>query len=266
MIIANPYRLQYNNIYGNVNFGINATFNNGSEIDARNNYWGDDSGPYHPERNPSGKGDNITSSVRFDPWISKENENDSDDLIPYYPVLFVVGNVIIISFIVFSSPNLRIKVYSYFLLPLYTRLSGKTIEKDLYQQNIRGRIFQYIKDNPSINYSTIKSEINSGTGNTMYHLSVLQRDGHIRVATRGNLKCFWVKDHFPGMEKACRSEIQQNILTIIDQRGRIRRSELCSTLQISKSTLHKHLRRLEKMGFVILVKEGRSHYCSLKNQ
>ncbi|MCC6477053.1 T9SS type A sorting domain-containing protein [bacterium] len=39
-------------------------------IDARNNWWGDASGPYHPTRNPFGLGDTILSdSVLFDPWL-----------------------------------------------------------------------------------------------------------------------------------------------------------------------------------------------------
>ena len=254
-----------NIIMGNHQYGINATFNNESEIDARNNYWGDDSGPFNGELNPSGNGDSITYNVQFDPWTGKGKIDKSNDLLPYFPILFVVGNVIILSFIFHSSSNLRFKASSLFL-SLYTRLNEKTIEKDLFQQNVRGRIFQYIKDNPSINFSMIKNEIQSGTGNTMYHLSVLQRKGYIRFACKGNLKCYWVKDQFPGIDKASRLEIQENILQIISQHGRISRTELLTLLKISKSTLHKHLQRLEKKGLIILVKEGRNHFCSLTNQ
>jgi hypothetical protein len=40
-------------------------------LDARNNYWGDPSGPYHPTLNPFGQGDTILSdSVLFIPWLT----------------------------------------------------------------------------------------------------------------------------------------------------------------------------------------------------
>jgi len=37
-------------------------------IDARHNWWGDASGPYHPNRNPTGSGAPVTDLVRFLPW------------------------------------------------------------------------------------------------------------------------------------------------------------------------------------------------------
>jgi hypothetical protein len=40
-------------------------------LDARNNWWGDASGPYHPTLNPFGQGDTILSdSVLFIPWLT----------------------------------------------------------------------------------------------------------------------------------------------------------------------------------------------------
>jgi len=42
-------------------------------LDARENWWGDKSGPYHATKNPNGKGDKISNGVIFDPWIGKES-------------------------------------------------------------------------------------------------------------------------------------------------------------------------------------------------
>jgi hypothetical protein len=38
-------------------------------IDARNNYWGDPSGPQHPTLNPNGLGNAVSDGVLFDPWL-----------------------------------------------------------------------------------------------------------------------------------------------------------------------------------------------------
>jgi len=37
-------------------------------VDARYNWWGDTSGPYHALTNPDGLGDEVSNSVWFDPW------------------------------------------------------------------------------------------------------------------------------------------------------------------------------------------------------
>jgi len=39
--------------------------------DARSNWWGDASGPYHPVRNPDGAGDEVSDNVEFDFWLSE---------------------------------------------------------------------------------------------------------------------------------------------------------------------------------------------------
>lgn len=62
-----------NTIMSNSDFGLNAQFNGEIIVNSRNNWWGDNSGPYHNIENPSGKGDNISDYVSFDPWIGKPN-------------------------------------------------------------------------------------------------------------------------------------------------------------------------------------------------
>ena len=45
----------------------------GYETVAKNNYWGDSSGPYHPSQNILGKGDSVSGFVNVDPWLTKPN-------------------------------------------------------------------------------------------------------------------------------------------------------------------------------------------------
>lgn len=73
-----------NSIANNTNLGIDCSDNQDTPIDARYNDWGDESGPYHPTKNPEGKGDEVTDFVEFDPWKGKEgsgNESDRPDLV-----------------------------------------------------------------------------------------------------------------------------------------------------------------------------------------
>jgi hypothetical protein len=56
-----------NNIYNNEH-GLDTT---APTIDAARNWWGDPTGPYNSELNPSGKGDSISDNVKFEPWLIK---------------------------------------------------------------------------------------------------------------------------------------------------------------------------------------------------
>lgn len=46
----------------------------GIVVDARNTWWGDASGPYHPTLNPNGRGNAVSDGVRFDPWLLTPSE------------------------------------------------------------------------------------------------------------------------------------------------------------------------------------------------
>ena len=58
----------FNDIYGN-KYGMNVS--NGAVVNAENNWWGNDSGPYHPSINPSGTGNAVNgngTNLKFVPW------------------------------------------------------------------------------------------------------------------------------------------------------------------------------------------------------
>ena len=70
-------KAHHNSIHGNDWDGINATYNDGYTIDATDNWWGDASGPYHAVTNPSGKGNNVTDDVVYEPWLAEAPEQPS---------------------------------------------------------------------------------------------------------------------------------------------------------------------------------------------
>ncbi|MGD9975561.1 MAG: right-handed parallel beta-helix repeat-containing protein, partial [Desulfatirhabdiaceae bacterium] len=62
-----PVALNGNVIEGNTNWGI--LNQNSFEVDARSNWWGDKSGPYHATLNAAGLGDKVSDGVLFEPWL-----------------------------------------------------------------------------------------------------------------------------------------------------------------------------------------------------
>ena len=66
-----------NNIVGNSSYGF---FNSmdGSWMDAQGNWWGDDTGPYHPTTNPGGSGNRVSNYVDYGSWRTTAWEEDDD--------------------------------------------------------------------------------------------------------------------------------------------------------------------------------------------
>ena len=59
-----------NEIFGNWEYGVYAMNNGNYTLNATNNWWNTDSGPFHPTMNNKGTGDNVTNNVIFFPWIN----------------------------------------------------------------------------------------------------------------------------------------------------------------------------------------------------
>ncbi len=54
---------------GNLNHGVNASDAIVHVFNVTKNWWGDDSGPYHPIQNFNGTGDEVTNRTFFEPWL-----------------------------------------------------------------------------------------------------------------------------------------------------------------------------------------------------
>lgn len=56
-----------NNIHDNIFHGA-FTFRD-ADLDFKNNYWGDSTGPYHVDLNPDATGDSVSDHILFEPWL-----------------------------------------------------------------------------------------------------------------------------------------------------------------------------------------------------
>ncbi len=70
-------KISENNIYGNAHYGLYSSDTSGI-VDADSNWWGDQTGPYHPSLNPGGLGDTVGNWVDFVPWLSKPSGGGDD--------------------------------------------------------------------------------------------------------------------------------------------------------------------------------------------
>lgn len=61
--------IHHNSIYNNFNYGVYQATLQTKDADFTLNWWGDKSGPFHPIKNPNGKGNQVSDHVLFIPWI-----------------------------------------------------------------------------------------------------------------------------------------------------------------------------------------------------
>ncbi len=65
--VAVPPVFRYNSLHDNTQAAV--TNWNAPPLDARDNYWGDPTGPRHPTQNPGGLGDDVGNNILFYPWL-----------------------------------------------------------------------------------------------------------------------------------------------------------------------------------------------------
>ncbi len=63
--------IQNNRIAANSQYGMLNDTPTGTVVDAEFNYWGHDSGPFHPSTNINGQGNEVSDYVNYDPWINE---------------------------------------------------------------------------------------------------------------------------------------------------------------------------------------------------
>ena len=63
--------IRYTNIINNAGYGVKNGYNGYPYLSAEYNWWGDASGPYHPDSNPGGLGDTVSDYVDFIPWLDQ---------------------------------------------------------------------------------------------------------------------------------------------------------------------------------------------------
>ena len=99
--MSNFNRISFNAFENNTEYAIDASENEGVEVNATNNWWGSNSGPLHLVNNPQGTGDNVTDLVKFDPWTVRgsdiENQSNGDDFIHGFELILLLFSFGIIS-------------------------------------------------------------------------------------------------------------------------------------------------------------------------
>jgi len=93
-------RVSRSNINNNENSGLISTGVDGITVNATGNWWGNESGPYHPVNNSAGEGNGVTDYVDFDDWLSGPSAlvRKGDDIKLHYISYLLDGTLVDASF------------------------------------------------------------------------------------------------------------------------------------------------------------------------
>jgi len=248
--------IHYNDIYNNKFYGIDATEVNGSTLNAKNNWWGDLSGPYHSEENNAGRGDNVSRNVDFKPWFKRPinivREKNEDEQIGPGPILIASCIVLVgIGGIVTLRQDVRYALMSCLMVPLYTKLE----KDDVLDQATRMQVFKIITKHPGINFTMILKSLQIGTSSAVHHLSILERSGYIKSRKYMGKRIFLQRDVLINREDLWNlypeTPIRLEILAYFRENGPGTMRDLESELSTSQSTISKNIHELMKEGKVI---------------
>jgi DNA-binding MarR family transcriptional regulator len=158
----------------------------------------------------------------------------------------------------------KFRILSLLFIPLYTKLHKNKILDHF----TRGRVYEYIRNNPGVHYSEIKRELDLNNGNLTYHLHTLEREELIKSRTSGRFKLFYPTGvKIPSDMEPQVSSIRRQILDIIREHPGISQKELGLMLPTKKQrTISYHIKNMSREGVVELRKDGRETKCYLADK
>jgi len=146
-------------------------------------------------------------------------------------------------------------------VPLFTRLR----RADVRGQYHRGRLIQFIEDNPGANYSEIRRKLQLSNGGCAYHLGVLERSGDVRRVSHSATVRFYPANYkFDAEALPPLAFVQRRVLEVLVARGSAGFGEISRALAeagdpVGEGNLSHHLRELARTKELVATRrEGRT--------
>ncbi len=156
------------------------------------------------------------------------------------------------------APSMAIERSRYAVLALLMIFYVKLKKEDVLEQYTRGRIHGYIEANPGEHFGAIRKALSLSNGNAVYHLQVLETQGHVVSKNDGIYRRFYPKGVAMPPDDGFRlREIHERILSCIGEAPGVSQKELANLLGLHQSTLEYQLRKLVKAGLIRQERSGR---------
>ena len=186
-----------------------------------------------------------------------EGEDEKDVVSPNVALMYAGGGAsafmatIVGTFAYFYSASEVFK-YKWLMLafvPMYSTIHGEKVLDHFF----RGRLFEYIKENPGVTFTGIKEHFEVNNGTLTYHLHKLEREELIVHRNIGKYKLFYADGvRVKGVE-AVISSIDREIISMLSGNPGLTSKQLALLVSNGRSerTFSRHIKQLERKGFIV---------------
>ncbi len=187
----------------------------------------------------------------------------SDSALPIIPIGAGIGASLFLMFLATETGR-----YALFAgaLAAYARMKERSKDEVL-DNFVRGQIYGYLTAFPGSHYGKLKRALGITNGTLSHHLYTMEKMGLIKSRTEGlRYKAFYITGmKFPEEEKFRLTDLQVDIIKLIEDHPGIFQKEVAKTLEKPQQTVNYNIKMLERVGKVRLEKEGRLKRCYSDN-
>lgn len=137
-------------------------------------------------------------------------------------------------------------------------------------RSTRQMIFEFVRDSPGTHLRGIQQQLGLPLGTVEYHLRELVKLGLVSEREDGIYRRYFVAGQLGGVDRellaALRQEIPRRIVMHLLLNPGLTFGHVRAAFEISGSTLHYHLKKLEKRGILARRKEGRESFFTVINE
>ncbi|MFP4051226.1 MAG: winged helix-turn-helix transcriptional regulator [Thermoplasmata archaeon] len=143
--------------------------------------------------------------------------------------------------------------------------------KDLLELDSRREIYELVEDQPGVHLSKIADLLEMNVSLAEYHLRFLEKNDLIKsVKKKGYKRYFPTKEKVEPKDKEIlfelRKEIPLTIVFLLIENGRMTHKKILKEMDIAKSTLSYHLRKLKDIDILKSKKYGKKRGYSLRDR
>lgn len=189
----------------------------------------------------------------YDSPITMDAEARVPIPVPFYalPLWVILAQLVLLP----SELLLSFKLWAYLGI---RRVSGGNV----LDQDVRARIYEYIRLNPGIHLRGLSAEMHMKLGTLRYHLNLLRLNHKIAISEDNASVRFYENSgtYSAGeqqIHKHIRNETTRKILSVLLEQPMATRQNIADAIGISGPSVSWHMKRLEEDNLIASRREGR---------
>ena len=170
-----------------------------------------------------------------------------------------IGTLTLIGIALTETGKYKILAMLLLAVPMFTKIQ----KEDVLDHFVRGQIYGYVKVYPGAHYNQIMRELDIKNGTLSYHLYILEKTGIIKSRKEGyRYRAFYPTEvKFPEKERYRLTELQINIIKLIQDNKGINQKNIAMKLGENHQTISYNIKVLQHAGIINTNRKGRITCC-----